>query len=172
MDDPEEVLDLVNDHDVVIGQVSRSAFADPAHFPAGNMRAAELFIVNDRGELWVPRRSMNKKTWPGGYDFSAAEHVGTGETYEQAMLRGLQEELNLTATPDELIFLGKLPPDELPIFRAVYKLQRNEPPQYNTDDFMNFEWLTPQELLARIYAGEPVKNTVRSAVETFFRGVL
>lgn len=168
MDDPEEVLDLVDTNDVVIGQVPRSAFADPAHFPAGKIRAAELFIVNDRGELWVPRRSMNKKTWPGGLDFSAAEHVGAGESYEAAMIRGLQEELNIVATPDDLVFLGMLPPDDMPIFRAVYKLQHNEPPAYNKDDFMSYEWLTPQELLQRLRAGESAKNTVISAVTTFF----
>lgn len=168
MDDPEEVLDLVDSNDVVIGQVPRSAFADPAHAPEGNIRAAELFIVNDRGQLWVPRRSMNKKTWPGGYDFSAAEHVGAGETYEEAMIRGLQEELNIITTPDKLIFLGKLAPDELSIFRSVYKLQRNEPPQYNADDFMSYEWLMPDELLQRLQSGELAKNTVKSAVTTFF----
>lgn len=169
MDDPQEVLDLVDGNDTVIGQVPRSAFADPAHFPAGNMRAAELFIENDRGELWIPKRSLNKKAWPGGYDFSAAEHVGTGESYEEAMIRGLQEELNLTATPDELIYLGNIPPREkMPIFSAVYKLRRNEPPQYNTDDFMSYEWLAPHELQERLQAGEPAKNTVASAVAAFF----
>jgi isopentenyl-diphosphate delta-isomerase len=171
MNEDEEILDLVDDQDKVIGQVPRRVFAAPAHFPAGNMRAAELFIVNSKGQLWVPKRSLHKRQWPGGFDFSAAEHVATGETYQQAMIRGLQEELNISATPEDIKQLGKLPPEPgMPIFRTIYRLRQDMTPQYNPDDFMSAEWLTPTELLGRIKAGEPTKNTVPSGVATFFEG--
>lgn len=171
MDDAGELLDLVDATDTVIGQVRRGTFADPAHRPAGNIRAAEAFIVNTRSELWVPKRSLHKKMWPGGYDFSAAEHVMAGETYRQAMLRGLREELRMEIPADKLVFLGKIKPDtavNLFVFRAVYKIQQDTPPLYNKDDFMGYEWLAPQELARRIAAGEPAKDSLPSALTAFF----
>jgi len=170
MNEDEEILDLVDDQDKVIGRVRRAAFADPAHFPAGNMRAAELFVVNSQGKMWVPRRSLHKKMWPGGYDFSAAEHVMAGETYKQAMLRGLQEELNITAAPEDIEQLGMLPPEPgMPIFRAVFRLRRDTSPQYNPDDFTGAEWLAPTQLLQRLRAGHPAKGTLLSAVNAYFK---
>ena len=170
MNNADELLDLVDDDDIVIGQVWRSALTQPPHLWGGNVRAAELFIMNDNGELWVPRRSARKEQWPGGYDMSAAEHVGAGETYEEAIIRGVSEELNIAVRPDDIEFLGMVQPDaaqNLLMFRAVYKLQRNEPPQFNRADFMDYEWLTPAELHKRLLDGATAKNTVLGTLELF-----
>jgi isopentenyldiphosphate isomerase len=171
MNEDEEILDLVDDQDNVIGQVPRKLFADPSHIPDGNMRAAEVFLVNKNGELWVPRRSLHKKQWPGGFDFSAAEHVQAGETYPDAMVRGLQEELNMAVAQEDLELLGKLKPEPgIPIHRTIYRLRWEEQPQFNPDDILDAAWLRPAELLRRIKAGEPTKSTVPSAVITYFGG--
>ncbi len=41
-----------------------------------------------------------KRVGSGQWDLSVAEHLSPGETYKQAVLRGLQEELGIVDVPD------------------------------------------------------------------------
>jgi isopentenyldiphosphate isomerase len=170
MQEVDELLDLVNDNDVVIGQVRRGDFASPDFRAKGNVRGAGLFIVNDAGKLWTPKRSLQKRQWPGGYDFSAAEHVAAGESYEQAIIRGAHEELGVNFSAGDMQLLGMLHPDraqDFPLFHAVYTVQHNASPPYNPDDYSGYEWLTPAELLAKLQAGSPAKTALALAVKKF-----
>jgi isopentenyldiphosphate isomerase len=58
-------------------------------------RAANVFLFRTDGCLLLQRRQADKDVWPGAWDLSAAEHLKPGETYEEAALRGLQEELGI-----------------------------------------------------------------------------
>ena len=65
----DEYLDLVDENDVVIGRKLRSeVHAEKLK----NYRAVNLFIVNSKGELWIPRRTAHKQLYPLGLDFSCA----------------------------------------------------------------------------------------------------
>jgi isopentenyldiphosphate isomerase len=50
----------------------------------------------------LQRRSLEKALEPGCWDLSCAEHLGVGESYLDGAVRGLQEELDITAQPAEL----------------------------------------------------------------------
>ena len=171
-DQPDEVLDLVDDQDRVIGTVTREEVGRTLLALPGYVRAADAFIVNDRGELFVPRRSSHKKLAPGGLDFSAGEHVGAGETYVQAMVRGFEEELGLRITAADLIHIGTLDLKKLgliPYFDAIFIYRTNEVPDYNKDDFVSHEWLPVAELLQRLRAGESAKVNMSPALELFLQ---
>lgn len=164
MTQEDELLDLVDKNDKVIGTIWRSKTADPFK---GYLRAAELLIINDEGKLWVPRRQMHKRIAPGGLDFSASGHVASGEGYEETLYRETEEELNLKLDPKKLELLHKFPPhpDLPPYFRTVYIYHSNDVPEYNPDDFSGYEWLTPQEVAARLEAGEPGKASILETVK-------
>lgn len=166
-DEPDELLDLVDDQDIVVGSVTRDEVARQGLSLPGFARGANLFIVNDKGELWVPRRSPHKVIAPNGLDYSAGEHVKAGETYATAMVRGMQEELNLTVTEDDIEFMGKInnAPQGVPYFNSIYLYRTNEVPDYNKEDFVSYEWLTPTALRARLLAGEPAKRDMIAALE-------
>ena len=53
---PEEIFDVVNDRDEVIGQKSRSEI----HRLKLNHRAVHVLVFNARGELFLQKRSMKK----------------------------------------------------------------------------------------------------------------
>src|ERR1044072_3256275 len=91
----DELLDLVSPDDVVIGQALRSVIY--AH-DWSNFRVVNAFIINDQGKLWIPRRTANKQLFPLCLDASMGGHVAAGETYHQAFVRELQEELNIDAS--------------------------------------------------------------------------
>jgi isopentenyldiphosphate isomerase len=161
-----EVLDLVDESDNVIGTIQRRHTHGPAMASMnGFIRTAEAFMMNDEGKLWVPIRSMTKSLAPGGFDFACAEHVGTGETPLQAMMRGFGEELNLKIDPSALKLLGVISPDVMPVFRTTYLFRSNDEPNYNLKDFSSAEWMTLAELRHRIKEGAHVKNTLIAGLD-------
>ncbi len=171
-DEPDEILDLVDDQDRVIGTVSRGTVAEKMLALPGNVRAADVFLVNQNGQIWVPRRSMHKKSAPGGLDFSAGEHVKSGETYIQAMIRGIREELNLDVTSDQLQAIGTIDwrnRNLFPYFETIFVYHTDTEPDYNKDDFVSGEWRTPEEFLHKLQSGEPAKKNLQGGLELYIQ---
>lgn len=134
----DEYLDIVDENDNVIGRDWRnSIYANGLNH---NIRAVNVFIFNSEGKLLVPKRSMNRRIYPGCFDFSCAEHVMFGEDYHQAAKRGLEEELGIKDL--ELIELGKLTPkDGVSCFMKVYKSEYNKDiANYDKDGIDELFW--------------------------------
>lgn len=160
----DELLDLVDVNDQPIGTILRSEYERMATERLGNIRAVEMFIQNDEGKLWVPKRADHKRIAPGGLDYSTGGHVGAGESYEDAAVREIKEELNLDITKEDLEFVRKFEPTELPYFRVLYIYHSNVAPRYNPDDFVSAEWLSPEELIKKLDGGVPAKSSMRETV--------
>ncbi len=115
----EEFLDIVDDNDNVIAKDTRENI-----YKGGlknNVRVVNIFLFNSKGELLVPKRSENRRLFPGCYDFSCGEHVISREDYYSAAIRGLKEELKLSNL--KLLELGKLmPKDGVNCFMKVFKV--------------------------------------------------
>lgn len=165
----DELLDLVDDRDRVIGTILRSDSGTLLQDGRGYIRAVDMFIQNDVGKLWIPTRTVHKQIAPGGLDFSMGGHVESGETYDQTLIRETQEELNLDIDLDKIILVKKFPPAETPYFRCVYLYSANDTPIFNPDDFVSAEWLSPEELLAKLDAGAPAKTSLRPTVAKLFQ---
>ncbi|MDD9912772.1 MAG: NUDIX domain-containing protein [Alphaproteobacteria bacterium] len=95
-----ELLDIVDENDVVIGQKSR----DDVYEKGLMHRTVQVLVINEAGELIVQWRSAHKKKNPRVFMASVGETVQAGESYEDAAVRGLKEELG--ATDVELKPLG------------------------------------------------------------------
>ena len=94
----DEIFDVVDRRDRVIGQASRHV----VHTGGLRHRAVHVLIFNDRGELLVQKRAMTKDTAPGCFDSSASGHLGAGEDYTVAAVREVREELGLSLPADAL----------------------------------------------------------------------
>lgn len=164
MDD--ELLDLVNEHDVVIGTINRKDYKQLVEQHLGYIRASELFIVNDQGQIWTPIRTATKTIAPNGYDYSAAGHVGAGQSYLEAMVREAKEELDMDINPDDLRLVAIMKSDDVRYFRAVYLLFSNATPVFNPEDFVSATWLAPQQLVDAIKNGHPAKTGMTETIET------
>ncbi len=163
----DEILDLVDKNDRVIGSLERSkVYAAGMH----NFRAINAFIVNQQGQLWIPRRTAQKRVCPLALDFSVSGCVSSGETYDQAFTRELQEELNLTLTDISYQKLGALTPHEhgTCVFMHVYQIAYDQVPNYNKTDFFEYSWLHPEELLEKIAQGEKSKQDIPIVLKYFF----
>lgn len=100
----DELLDVVNEANDVTGQAARKKIHDENLLH----RAVHLFVFTKKRALVLQKRSHLKDRHPGVWDSSAAGHVDAGESYEQAAVRELQEELGLDEPETTLI--GSLPP--------------------------------------------------------------
>lgn len=162
----DEFLDLVNDDDEVIGQMHRSEVHEK-HLK--NYRAVNVFIVNSKGELWIPRRTAHKKLYPLGLDFSCAGHVQSGDSYEETLKKELMEELNIDTDTIKVRFLGKTTPrDDVSCFCMNYEIQSDVAPHYNPEDFIEYFWLRPSEVVRRIEAGEYAKSSLAPIIRRFY----
>ncbi|HEY0195333.1 MAG TPA: NUDIX domain-containing protein [Kofleriaceae bacterium] len=150
----DELLDLVDADDRVIGTVGRAQF-DPR---AGYIRVADCLTVRSDGKLWIPRRTASKKLAPSALDFSVGEHVQAGESYQAAMLRGFEEEQLFKPELARLAHCFTAAPSPgLPVFQAVYLYRDDRTPVLNPADFSEAHWLDPEEVIARVAAGDPAK---------------
>jgi len=89
----EELFDVVDDRDSVIGQAPRGE----VHARGLKHRAVHVFAFTASGDLLLQKRSHLKDSCPGLWDSSAAGHLDVGESYAACALRELGEELGIAA---------------------------------------------------------------------------
>lgn len=162
----DEFLDLVNEQDEIIGRMLRSEL-----YAKGlrNYRVINAFVMNAEGKLWIPRRTADKAIFPRALDISAAGHVASGETYEEAFRREVREELAIDVNLLPHRLLGALTPkDGVHAFERVWELSMESVPDYNRDDFSEYFWLTPQELFQKLTTGDEAKSDLPKLVEIFY----
>lgn len=61
-------------------------------------RAVLVLVYDERGRLYLQKRSRKKTLYPGRWDLSATGHVEVGEAREDAAIRELYEELGVRVT--------------------------------------------------------------------------
>jgi isopentenyldiphosphate isomerase len=150
----DEILDVVDEQDRVIGQKPRSEL-----YAAGqkNFRVVNAFIEDARGLILIPRRSQERKMFPGALDTSVGGHVLAGEDYLDALVRETREEcgLDLLGPDASYRLVKKLSPYESPVsaFMHFYLIQSRVEPQLCDREFSGFEWTDPEILITRLKPG-------------------
>jgi isopentenyl-diphosphate Delta-isomerase len=91
----EEYLDIVNTDDIVIGQESRSII----HQRGDWYRGVHVFLFTTDGRMLVQKRSADRASAPSALDCSVSEHVLAGESYYDAAIRGMKEEMGVEGIP-------------------------------------------------------------------------
>jgi isopentenyl-diphosphate delta-isomerase type 1 len=87
----EEIFDVVDEHDRIVGRERRSE----VHRRGLRHRATHILVFNSRGEVFLQKRSMRKDCFPGVWDSSASGHLDCGEDYDACAVRELREEIGL-----------------------------------------------------------------------------
>jgi isopentenyldiphosphate isomerase len=96
----QELFDIVNEADLVIGTASR---AEVHGNPDLMHRVVHVLIFNSGGLLYLQKRADSKDVQPGKWDTSVGGHVDYGEDYPEAAIREMGEELSISGiTPRSL----------------------------------------------------------------------
>ena len=95
-----EIFDVVDADDQVTGTATRAE----VHAQKLTHRAVHVFVFNKRGDLLLQKRSLLKDMCPGLWDSSVSGHLDSGESYDAAAVRELEEEMGITAetAPEEI----------------------------------------------------------------------
>lgn len=137
----DEIFDVVNERDEVIGQLPRKE----VHRQGLKHRAVHVLIFNDRGELFLQKRSLKKDNHPGVWDSSASGHVDTGENYDACALREVQEELGvrLACAPARILRIAACE-ETGQEFVWVYRCEHGGPFQLHPEEIESGGWFAPE----------------------------
>jgi 16S rRNA (adenine1518-N6/adenine1519-N6)-dimethyltransferase len=139
----EEIFDIVNDNDEVIGRLPRAI----VHREGRKHRAIHVLVFNSRGSVFLQKRSMSKDTFPGVWDSSASGHLESGEEYDACAARELREELGLTVkTPLEPLFKIAARAETGAEFVRVYRCEAEGPFTPQASEIERGGWFTPGEV--------------------------
>lgn len=145
----EEVI-LVNENDVVIGTMEKLE----AHKKGLLHRAFSVFIFNDKNELLLQRRALNKYHSGGLWTNTCCSHPRPNENILNAANRRLVEEMGFeteltfkTSFIYNTEFENGLTEHEFDhIFFGTYNVN----PKINADEVDSFSWLTIEDVNQKI----------------------
>lgn len=139
----DEIFDIVNDQDQVIGQCARREVHRLGH----KHRAIHVLVFNSRGEVFLQKRSMSKDTHPGVWDSSSSGHLDTGEDYDACAIRELREEIGLVIDKAPLrLFKISACTDTGQEFVWVYKHSAEGPFTLHPEEIERGEWFSPEHV--------------------------
>jgi isopentenyl-diphosphate delta-isomerase type 1 len=140
-----EIFDVVNDCDEVVGQATRAE----VHARRLLHRAVHVLVFGADGRVFLQQRSKLKDTSPGLWNSSCSGHLDTGEDYDTATVRELQEEIGLAVTADtRLERLVKLTPCRETgwEFAWVYRARSDGPFTLHPAEVETGAWFTVAEV--------------------------
>ena len=147
----EELVDVVDEHDRVVGTVTRSRVrADHLLH-----RVASVLVFRPDGRLLVHRRTDTKDVFPGAFDRFVSGVVSAGEAYEQARDRELQEEMAIAGAGAVELFHHRYEGTDDRSWSAVFAITWDGP-------------VVPQAAEIAWHAWEPVAHVLRRAEEPTF----
>ncbi len=100
----DEILEIVDDDDKVIGTKSRRNI----HQEGLLHREIHVWFYTPKGEIIFQHRAKNKDTYPDLLDATVGGHVEVGDTYEQTAIKEVKEETGLDLKFTQLHFLKKI----------------------------------------------------------------
>jgi isopentenyldiphosphate isomerase len=136
----EEIFDVVNERDEVVGQAPRSE----VHRRKLLHRAVHVLVFNARGQIFLQKRSLQKDCSPGLWDSSASGHLDRGEDYDTCALREVWEELGVRlAGPPARVFKVPACVETGHEFVWVYRTQHEGPFQLHPEEIETGAWFDP-----------------------------
>ncbi|WP_405738713.1 NUDIX domain-containing protein [Streptomyces sp. NBC_00028] len=154
----DEILDIVDEHDQVVGRSPRGE----AYARGLRHRCVFIQARDADGRLFVHRRTPTKLVFPSLYDMWVGGVVGAGESYDRAALREAEEELGVSGLP-EPTFLFKFLYDDgagQTWWSAVYEVRCELPVSPQVEEVAWHDFLTEDEVERRLTEWEWVPDGV------------
>ena len=145
MNPPDEIFDIVDSNDRVIGTAPRSEI----HAKGLLHRAVHLWIFHPDGRLLLQKRSLTKDREPGRWTSSVSGHVNSKEDYDTAMHREIPEEIGVPASTCKDFqkvkqFSASLETDQE--FVWLYQAVHPGPFQPDPHEVASLDWFFPTQI--------------------------
>ncbi|HET6333817.1 MAG TPA: NUDIX domain-containing protein [Polyangiales bacterium] len=152
----EELVDIVDEDDHVIGRATRTQMRRDKLLH----RVVAILCRNRDGKIYVHRRTATKDLFPSLYDMFTAGTVEAGESYELAAIRELEEELGIRGVTLEPLFRHRYEGDRTRSHTAVYSVEWNGPIVHQAAEIAWGEFQSRAELSANLERFEFVPDGV------------
>ena len=149
-DDQDEIFDIVDREDKIVGQAKRGDVHQNKNLIH---RSVAIAVINSRDRIFLQRRSITKDLDSLLWTISCSGHVPSGESYEQAAMRELAEELKILGV--SLNYLTKYlyqSPKETEM-AALYKVSYDGPIELNTEEIYEGKFFSREELVSSAATG-------------------
>lgn len=145
--DPARFIEVVDDANRPLAVLSR----DMAHRQLLRHRSAQVLVFNADKKIYLQKRNMDKRFFPGRWDVSARTHLHVGEAAGDAATRALREELRLEVDAPQ--FVRALPACAETGFEhvTIFAVSRNtQPITPNSDEVCEGYYFSREELTCLI----------------------
>lgn len=129
MSDENEIFDIVNEKNEVIGREKRKIVHEKGLWH----RAVHIFIFNSKGELLLQKKSKNSDLSAEKWTSSCSGHLGTDKNYLNSAKRELKEELGIETGLKEIAETKEDIPNDRTFFRLYegkydgeFRIQKEE----------------------------------------------
>ena len=142
MGSPDELVDEVDADDRVLRTVTR------AEMRSRRLRHRSVFVVvqSSTDEVLVHRRAEHKDVWPGRWDLAAGGVVSSGESYDDAAVRELAEELGIVDVPVERLGRGSYDDADVSEVTVVYRVRWDGRIRFADGEVIEVRWMTLADL--------------------------
>jgi isopentenyl-diphosphate delta-isomerase type 1 len=143
-DDKKELFYWVDENDKELGSISR----EEAHSGSRKIhRSIYALLVNDLDQILLQKRSKLKDTYPGYWTVSTSGHVTYGQTYEQALINEVQEEIGIDPKEYTLITNMYIQSDKEREISKIYLVEyNNEKIKIDKTEIETVEWVDIKNL--------------------------
>ena len=144
----DEILDIVDEQDRVIGRSPRGE----AYAKGLRHRCVFIEARDAEGRLFVHRRTPTKLVFPSRYDMFVGGVVGAGESYDEAALREAEEELGVSGLPRPTLLFTFLYDDGAgqTWWSAVYEVRCELPVNPQVEEVAWYDFLPEAEVERRL----------------------
>jgi len=148
MNPADEILDIVDEHDRVVGQLPRGE----VYVRGLRHRCVFIQARDAAGRLFVHRRTATKLVFPSLYDPFVGGVVGVGESCDEAALREAEEELGVSGLPRPTYLFTFLYDDGAgrSWWSAVYEVRCELPVDPQKEEVQWYGFLTDEEVERRL----------------------
>ena len=160
----DEILDVYTRDGEHLGTKTRSFchnITDTVN-PSCYHKTVWIWIINNKGQILVQKRSKYKKRQPNLWDMPSAGHIDAGEDQLIAAVRETKEELGLVTAKEEYIFLGEYIADYAYELAQLYLLKTDKNISdmvLNPEEVAEVKWLSLEEFQGLLYSDQFVPHT-------------
>lgn len=158
-----EILDVVDENNEVVGE----APFEEIYERRLNHRIVHVLVFNENGEVFLQQRSAKKKFCPGHWSTSAGGHVQKGETYEDAAVRELKEELGASAGLTKL-WEGPYDHYRMRKFMQVFRAVHEGPFNLNREELMDGRWFSVKDVQDMVKKNQLVHPELAHVIERLY----
>lgn len=153
---PRELVEEVDRTGAVIRLVTRREMREKRLWH----RSVFVAVVSNDGQVLVHRRADTKDVWPGCWDAAVGGVCAPGESWHDAAVRELAEEVGVEGVDVEFIATGAYCDADVALVAAVCLCRTDGPFRFADGEVTEAHWVRPDDLSEWLAAKEFLPDTV------------